>query len=230
MPSMKFMIDSKDLSVIRETQQRITLAKAVSSDSPTPEVIWLSIEPVENVSVSWKEEDYGIYVMTAPVSKGETIDKSAETGMPAQVGAYYKLDEWLRFNGPFTDRDDLKKLYAVQNDVPFCQNKSLSFGLTQSVTVNNQVFEMIPLCAVMALATEFIQIPPHEIVFVWLQLQLAGETIDADVIGKIAQINFSNATDVTLKYDPNLGLFIDAEPNMLQAGHSAIKPISMLKL
>jgi hypothetical protein len=204
--SVKLLIDSQDVALIKAAQQRITLGKAVSSS--VANVIWLSIEPGASTEVSWQEE-YGIYVTTAQVADGSSIHKLAETAFPATDGAYYALTPANVFNGPFSGGSVPAGTLGAHNDVPYSAHPSLTFGLTQSALVNHLSAERKPLSAVTVLATQCAQMTSLPIVYVWLESQFVSETIISKIVGKSTKITFGAGIDsVTLKYDPKLGLFV----------------------
>jgi hypothetical protein len=208
--SVKFLIEPADLNYIKAAGQRITLAKPVNSSSPN--VIWLSIDPFQSTDVQWTEE-YGIYASTSQIANGVSITKLSETGLPAQDGLYYTLTAATTFNGPFGGKGVPAGSYGAQNDVPYSAYPSLTFGLTQDALVNQKPSGRKPLSATPVLATQFVQMTPFTIVYAWLQSQFTSETIITTITGKSAKITLGGGVkDVTLKYDPSLGMFVPSSP------------------
>lgn len=204
--SVKFLIDSTDLTYIKAAQQRITVAKPVNGGSPN--VIWLSIDPFQSTDVSWSEE-YGIYASTTAISNGAEISKLSQTDEVAVAGAYYTLTTATVFNGPFTGKNVPAGSFGVQNDVPNSSYPVLTFGLTQSALVNQKPTERKPLSATPVLATQFAEMTPYTIVYAWLQSQFKSETIITTITGKSAKITLGGTVNnVTLKYNPELGMFV----------------------
>ncbi len=209
MPSyrLQLLIDPKDLEIVRASQQRITLAKPVSAESPN--VVWLSIDPFQSTEVQW-EEEYGIYSSTTAIQEGASITKLSETGIPAQDGATYSFTPGATFNGPF-DGGVSRGSYGAQNDMPYNQYPVLTFGLTQSALINQKPTERKPISATPVLATQFANMTPFTNVFVWLQSQFASETIITKITGRSAKAKFGGSvTDIALKYNPTLGMFVPA--------------------
>jgi hypothetical protein len=219
--SLKFLVDSSDLVIIKAAQQRITLAKPVNGGSPN--VIWLSIDPFASTDVKWTEE-YGIYASTSRISNGVTIDKLSETTGPAVDGAYYSFTAATVFNGPFTGEGVTAGTFAARNDVPSSAYPVLTFGLTQSALINKFPAERKPLSATSVLATQFVEMTPFAIVYAWLQSQFTSETIITKITGKSAKVSLGGGvTSMTLKYNPELGMFVPATPQGKFADHAAVQ-------
>lgn len=219
---LQLLIDPADLTVIRTSGQRITLAKPVNSDS-SPNVVWLSIDPFQSTEVQWSEE-YGIYASTSTVQQGSTITKLSETGVPAQDGASYSFTSAATFNGPFSTSGVAPGTYGAQNDMPYSNYPQLTFGLTQSALINQKPSERKPISATPVLATQFASMTPFASVYIWLQSQFASETIITKIVGKTSKARFGGSvTDITLKYDPNLGVFVQPSGGAKSAGPALVE-------
>ncbi|MCG6117916.1 MAG: hypothetical protein MEQ07_06945 [Aquimonas sp.] len=225
MPSyrLQLLIEPKDLEVVRASQQRITLAKPVSNESPN--VVWLSIDPFQSTEVQWDEE-YGVYASTTAVQEGASITKLSETGVPAQDGSYYTFTPGATFTGPFAGQGVARGSYGAQNDMPYSQYPVLTFGLTQSALINQKPAERKPISATPVLATQFANMTPFSNVFIWLQSQFASETIITRITGRTAKAKFGGGVnDIALKYDASLGMFV---PSAVQG--KAVKETDVVEL
>ena len=208
MPSYKLqlLIDQEVLPIIKAAGQRITLAKAVSGTSPN--VIWQAIDPFVSTEVQW-EEQYGIYASTVQMANGATITKMSETGIPAVDGAYYTFTSATVFAGPFGGGNVPKGSYRVNNDVPFSAYPVLTFGLTQTALINQQPFARKPISATPVLSTQAVMMTPFTSIYIWMQSASRSETIITQIISNYSVAKFGGAvTDLVLKYDPNLGIFV----------------------
>lgn len=209
--NLKLLIDEADLMNVRSSGQRITLAKPVNSEA-SPSVVWLSIDPFEGTDVSWKEE-YGIYASTTAIVEGASIAKLTETDIGALDGANYTFTSNAVFEGPFTTQGVPPGTFGAQNDMPYSDYPLLTFGLTQSAMVNQKPADRKPISATPVLATQFSSMTPFTTVYIWLQSQFASETIITKITGKSAKAKFGGGiTDITLKYNPSLGLFVAYNP------------------
>lgn len=203
---LQLIIDPEDLPIIRGAQQRITLAKPVSTESPN--VVWLSIDPFQSTEVEWVEE-YGIYASTTALKEGASITKLSETGVGAVTGSYYTFTAGATFQGPFTGPGVPDGSYGAQNDMPHSQYPELTFGLTQSALINQKPAERKPISATQVLATQFANMTPFSNVFIWLQSRFASETIITKITGRSVKAKFGGSvTDISLTYNPSLGIFV----------------------
>lgn len=221
---LQLLIDPADLTIIRNSGQRITLAKPVNSDS-SPNVVWLSIDPFQSTEVQWSEE-YGIYASTTAVVQGASINKLSETGVPAQDGASYSFTSAATFNGPFSSGGVALGTYGAQNDMPNAAYPVLTFGLTQSALINQKPSDRKPISATPVLATQFASMTPFASVYIWLQSQFSSETIITRITGKTSKARFGGGvTDISLKYDPNLGVFVPAsvQGKAVAADHAQVQ-------
>jgi hypothetical protein len=211
MPSyrLQLLIDQQVLPIIKGAGQRITLAKPVGGGSPN--VIWQSIDPFVSTEVAW-EEQYGIYASTVAITNGAQITKMSETDIPAQDGAYYSFTPATVFSGPFTGSVP-RGSYQANNDVPFNAYPSLTFGLTQSAMINQSPSDRKPISATSVLATQSALMTPFTNIYVWLQSNFRSETIITQITGNSSVAKFGGGVDtITMKYDPNLGVFVAATP------------------
>lgn len=217
---LQLLIDNDVLPIIKGAGQRITLAKPVSSGSPN--VIWLSIDPFSSTEVSW-EEQYGIYASTTAIQQGAEITKLSETDFPAQDGAYYALNWAAVFNGPFPGEKVPRGSFGAQNDVPFNQYPSLTFGLTQNALINQKAADRKPISATPVLATQFAAMTPFTNVYIWLQSTFASETIITTITGQHTVAKFGgDVNNITLKYEPSLGVFVPYTNNQFQRESSLV--------
>ncbi|MBU3961463.1 MAG: hypothetical protein KJ670_14965 [Alphaproteobacteria bacterium] len=205
--SLTLNIDPTDLNVIKAAGQRLTLAKPVGSGDPN--VVWLSIDPFQSTTVEWTE-DYWIYASTTEVTQGNNISKLSEvTPGPALDAGYYPFTPAATF-GVFQNNPGIASgTYAAENMMPYTQYPALTFGLSQSAMVSKKLAERKPISAQSVLSQQQIQMTPFTNVYVWLQSQFASETIITKIIGNNAVARFGGGvTDITLKYDPNRGIFV----------------------
>lgn len=205
--SLTLNIDPTDLNVIKAAGQRLTLAKPVGSGDPN--VVWLSIDPFQSTTVEWTEE-YWIYASTTEVAQGNNISKLSEvTPGPALDAGYYPFTPAATF-GVFQNSPAIPSgTFAAENMMPYTQYPALTFGLSQSAMVSKKKAERKPISAQSVLSQQQIQMTPFTNIYVWLQSQFASETIITKIVGNNAVARFGGGVnDITLKYDPNRGVFV----------------------
>ena len=205
---LRLLIDKDCLPILKAGQQRITLARQVSST--TPDVIWQSIDPSASTEVEW-DAQYGLYVSTVSVTHGARITKVAETDIPARDEGRYSLTPDFVFAGP--SGSGARGAYTIDNTMPFSNYPVLTFGLTQSARINQRPSGRHPISATPVLATQPLTMTPSADVCLWLQSGSSSETIISRIVASYSVVRFSGgANEITLKYDPNLGVFVSASP------------------
>ncbi|OKH87813.1 hypothetical protein [Thalassospira sp. TSL5-1] len=199
--------DPKDLEVINGAQQKVALAKPVSNSSAN--VIWVAFDPFESNSIQWSEE-YWIYASTASAGKnGEKITKLSEVQPgPAMTGSIYTFGQTATFGEPVKNPTIGSGTFAAQNDMPYDKYPSLTFGLSQTAQVNQQIQDRKPISATSVLATQQIQATPYTYVYIWLEGHFESSTIVTDVTGKQTVAKFGGGvTEIDMSYDGKSGLF-----------------------
>lgn len=212
-------IDPNDLNYIKAAGQRLTLAKPVGSGDPN--VVWLSIDPFPSTTIEWTEE-YWIYASTTEVSQGASISKLSEVSPgPALDAGYYPFTSAATF-GVYQKTPAIPSgTYAANNEMPYNQYPTLTFGLSQSAMVSKKLAERKPISAQSVLSQQQIQMTPFTQVYVWLQSQFASETIITKIVGNSSVAKFGGGVfDITLKYDPDRGVFVPDQQSvgMLETG------------
>lgn len=201
--TLVLLIDQQDAERIRTAQQRVTLARPMNGVDPS--VVWLAIDPVPTITVAWREEN-GLYASASPAVAGQSLVKMAETPIPTLPGAAYSYTS-SGFVGPSSGGVPAGS-FRLANQVPYEQYPMLTFGLTQSATVNGMEQRAKPQSALAVLATQSATLTPQPVVFVWLQAQLGSEVVINSVQGSFSKVSFAGEEQVTLRYDPRLGLFV----------------------
>lgn len=208
--SLTLNINDRDLQNIRLAQLNIILAKPVGGANPN--VAWQSFDPLGSNNVSWSEQ-YGLYASTTAISNGATITKmSSKT--PAQDGAYYSFNSGGVFGDPQTGAGAPPAgSYQVNNDMPTTAYPYLTFGLTQTANVNGTVVASNPLNAAVVLANLKAVFTPFTTLWIWLQANLASQTVVTQVTSRTTVATFGGAINsLTFQFDATLGMFVPTSP------------------
>jgi hypothetical protein len=204
--NLSLEIDSASLKLIRAAQERIILAKPVGTGS-APNVVWQSFDPFESNEVTWTEE-FGVYASDAVLVAGANIRKMSDQE-PADEAHYYTFGAGATFEGPFTDPRVGAGQYGALNAMPNSSYPQLTFGLTQTATINAQTAKGRPLNAVSVLPNRFVTFTPITTVYVWLESNLASSTVITSIVANQTVVKYSGAiTTRELVYDPDSGMFI----------------------
>lgn len=204
--TLKLNISTADLNVIKTAQLNIILAKPVSSGSPN--VAWQVFDPFEGNIVTWTEE-YGLYASNTAISNGATIAKMSTVAL-ANDAAYYPFSSSATFTGPMTGvGSPPANSYMIRDDMPSSQYPSLVFGLMQSATINGVPAPSRPLNAVTVLSQFTATFTPYTTVYVWLQANLASETVVTQVVGNQTKVTFGGTVNsVSLTFNASTGTFV----------------------
>ncbi|MCZ4280306.1 hypothetical protein O4H49_05930 [Kiloniella laminariae] len=196
-----------DLEVINGAQQKIALAKPVGNSKV--DVIWLAFDPFESNTIQWSEE-YWLYASTAAVGKsGEKITKLSEVQPgPAMNGSIYPFSNNATFGTPVKSPDVATDTFAAVNNMSYEKYPALTFGLSQSAQVNQEIQDRKPLSASSVLATQSIQITPFTHVYIWLEGHFESSTIITDITGLKSVAKFGGGTnEIAMTYDGKSGSF-----------------------
>jgi hypothetical protein len=206
---LRLLIDKNYLPMLKASQQRITLARQVNS--AMPDVVWQAIDPSVSTEVEW-DAQYGFYASNVSVMHGARITKIAEADIPVRDGGRYSFTRDMVFAGP-SGGGVARGSYAIDNDMPFSSYPVLTFGLTQSARINQRPSGPHPISATPVLATQPLTMTPLPDVCLWMESGASSETVISRIDGPYSVVRFSGgANEITLKYDPNLGVFVSASP------------------
>ena len=226
--TLDLKIDSDSLRTIKAAQLKITIAKPVNALSP--DVTWLVFDPFEGNTVEWQEL-YGIYASPSQIiENGAVISRLSETNFPATDGAYYSFASSATFMGPFTGSGaPASGSYKVNNNMPFSEYSSLTFGLQQRASINSSSIDASPLNAAVVPAALSATFTPLTTVYVWLQGQFTSGTVITEVNGDAAVVEFGgDVTTQSLTYDPARGTFVPSSQGRL-LDYSESSNVKLLK-
>jgi hypothetical protein len=211
--TLNLEIDPKSLQVLKDSGQRIILAKPVN-DEDRPNVIWQSFDPFQTNDVTW-DERFGLYAADADVINGARITKMSNLDL-ADEAAYYTFTAGASFTGPLGDRNVKSGQYGVLNAMPSNSYASLTFGLTQAATIGGVQITGQPINAAPVPATFFATFTPITTVYAWLESTLTSATVITNIVSKHTIVRYSGSTTVrSLVYDPQTGVFVPAASEKL---------------
>lgn len=215
--TLNLNIDPETLRYVKAAQQRITLARTVSSSEPS--VVWLTFDPFAANSIEW-DEDFWLYASNTQLSAGASILKLSElTPGPATDGGYYPFTAAATFNQFVKSSDIPLGSFAINNDMPPSSYPALTFGLSQNAQVNGQATLRKVISAQMTLANQTLLLTPSTKVYVWLQSQYSSEMAIGRIIGKYTVATFGGAVnEITMTYDPNRGIFVPSNAALAKEG------------
>ncbi|MEI8593212.1 hypothetical protein [Photobacterium sp. Hal280] len=198
--NLNINIDSNDVRTINQSQQKVVLVKTVGGSSGS-KVAWVTFSPFEHNEVSWTEK-YGVYASSTQVQSGAQIYKTSAVN-PATTEVMYPFEDGT-FGSP--ENGGQSNSYGISNRY----SQGFTFGLAQSVVANGNVFEASPLNAVSVLSRQNAIFTPVERLEVFLQGNFNNGVVISQVSSTALPLDFTNNSDITIRYDSSLGRFVIA--------------------
>lgn len=204
--TLDLSIDAQDLQTIENAGENIIIAKPVNSAANTPNVAWLSINPLEGNQVVWTEE-YAMYASTTSIQSGANIFQTSATSYPALDGICYDLNPSGVFTSPVAGPQPVNPgSYSTLNNYTSLQ--AMTLGLTQSATTTSGNFTLSPINAQSVPTNQQVIFTPYTTVWVWLQAQVSSGVIITSVYSQVAVVTFGGSvTTQSLTYDSTHGQF-----------------------
>jgi hypothetical protein len=220
--TLELSFAQNDLETIKGAQENIIVAKPVGNAEGTPNVAWLSINPLEGNQIKWTE-DYAMYASTFQIQSGASIVQTSATSYPAEDGVCYKFDANGAFSGQTSAPEPVATgSYGALND--YTALPAMTFGLTQSATTTSGNFTLQPLNAQSVPQNQQVVFTPFTTVWVWLEAQLSSGVVLTSVFSKVAVVTFGGTVNTqALTYSASHGQF---EPN---AGSGNVKLLDFTK-
>ena len=200
--SLTAKIDEATVENFNKLGQTVIIVKETAGSSI--DVAWISFSPFEINEVSW-EETYGLYASTSDISGKARISKASYT--EASEKQSYVFENGI-FQPPVTDASLQGNTYEIANNVS--EKAMLTFGLAQNIIANGVNYEGHPINAVQVMAHESATFTPHEKIRVFMEADIDDGMVISRIKGKTLELDFTDQTDITIKYDPAVGGFVKA--------------------
>jgi hypothetical protein len=198
--TLDLSISANDLETIKGAGENIIVAKPVNSAAGTPNVAWLSINPLEGNQIVWTE-DYAMYASTTQIQSGASVFQTSTTPYPAEDGVCYMFDASGAFPGKTSAPQPVARgSYSTLND--YTALPAMTFGLTQSATTTSGNYHFSPLNAQSVPSLQQVVFTPLTTVWVWLESQITSGVVITSVFSKVAVVTFGGSvTTQALTYD-----------------------------
>ena len=183
------------LHILHKLKQKICIIKSVNGEMGN--VVWQSLSPFEENSLSW-EEEYSVYATLASEEGGAEIFKASS--FEAEAGSEYVLkDDVFSDNG-----DGTPDTYTVRNEN---NSDDQLFGLFQGVSVNGNDEEFNPLNAVRVGNNQKTTFTPIEKVSVFLHDSQDNGVILTEIYSDACEVDLTKETEQTLVFDRSNNTF-----------------------
>lgn len=171
-----------------------------------PNVAWVVFRPLQSNTMTWTEE-YGIYASNVELNNGVVLTQMSRSEFPALDGKIYEFAPNGTF-GPPTAGGQAGS-FSVLNYYDNPPRRYLTFGLCQNATVNGEVAEGNAISAATVLYQSKAVMTPFTTVYLWVQSQVASNSVLTVVTSPMTMVTFGGATtNISLAYDPDTGKFI----------------------
>jgi hypothetical protein len=168
-------------------QSQIAIAKTGAGSNP--QILWQSIRPIEELSVSW-EENYGIYATESQMVAGATIVSAARTEGAAINGEEYALNK-LGFFVPEGRKGNPASYYARNGYTE--HGVLMGFGLTQTAALGNGTkLPPNPVSYAAVIPGSLATMTPATTLYVWTQSLVKGGSVVTEITGPQLEVPFGN--------------------------------------
>jgi hypothetical protein len=207
--TLNIPLTAADVKTIIGAGQTVTITQSNPTDvSNAMPVAWVAFEPFEGNQLTW-ETPVAIYASTSQLQSGVEIEQMSTSEFPATSGELYTFAENI-FTGPTPNKGKHGTYYA-QN----ANGETLTFGLTQSCSNNNEVIGggPAPLSATSVLSGEGANWGLESTIWVYLSNVTNNGTVITSVSSGACPVTMLDDTPVTLSFDPNTNTFKVADSN-----------------
>lgn len=204
MPSYQLNIkfEKKDLPNIYAAKEKIVIVKHVQGNEGS-HLAWVTFKPFEYNNINW-ETSFALYASTSEVQSGAIINKMSDVAAVTKVN--YDFSNAI-FENPEPDNNLGSNTYSLINKMSDYQ--ALTFGLAQSVIVNNIDYKNHPINAIYVPYGHSATMTPIERIDVFLQADINESTVVSRIKSESLLIEYTG-NDVlhSIIYDSSIGKFI----------------------
>jgi hypothetical protein len=197
---------NEQLDVLYKTGTNLIIAKP--SAGGTPNVAWLSINPLQSNKITW-DENYGIYVSTTKLEHGAEIVQVSSVDVGAATEKIYTLKP----SGAISDPIDggVEGSFTLLNQYnPHGQLPYITAGLYQDANVNGTAILGHAISAAPVLYQNTAVMTPFTTVYVWLQSSIKSNCVITTVTSNMTPLLYGgNLTKHFITYSSNDGKFIE---------------------
>lgn len=206
MSNYKLNIDFSDeaLEVLYTASQNLCITKEVAGESGKS-VLWVSTLPFNHNTIEWNE-DYMLYASRKEAMNGAVISKLSDA--EGVNGVCLKFESAQFKEAEISDEVGANE-YGVHNAMQ--QYSFLTFGLAQTVTVNDTKMTGRPINAVTLPYNHRAAMAPIERLKVFLAAELDNGVVITREFSTAINVEYrGNDTEKSIKYDYQKGIFVPA--------------------
>jgi hypothetical protein len=198
--AVNLFFTGQDLDTIDLCGQKVVIVKCTETGK---QLAWVTFKPFESNRTEWTEE-YALYASTNDVQAGATIFKMSDCVAQPQVNTIFNRGWFPEFIPQLQLPENTFKITNKEAD-----NNVLTFGMAQSVRVNNSPYVNHPINAVPVARGHSATMSPIEKIRVYLSANLSNSMVIAEVDSPSVELAYSgDVTELNLKYDSDTGTFL----------------------
>ncbi|MDR1649170.1 MAG: hypothetical protein LBR71_02825 [Synergistaceae bacterium] len=192
-----------DLDTIYACRQRVIIVKHTAEQQH--KVAWVSFNPFEINTVDW-ETRFSLYASTSEVQGGAKISKLSTHDGQTQLNTIFDRGY---FSATEPDDSINSSSYKVTNRNS--DEKMLTFGLAQSVSVNGTAYMDNPVNAILVPRGQSAVMTPIERIDVFLEANIDSSTVLTRIDSRSLALTYGEgAKEFSLSYDSVNGVFFQA--------------------
>ncbi|MBV7530850.1 hypothetical protein [Chitinophaga sp. sic0106] len=200
--SLNVGFTNDQLKTLYATGTNVVVAKP--SGAGNPNVAWQVFKPLMANQLAW-DEQYGLYASTSNVTNGATLTQMSSVPVGAAMNKLYTLQDSGVISGPASGgQQNAFSLLNVYSGMPY-----MTVGLYQNANVNGIDILGNAISAVPVLKMSTAVMTPYTTVYIWLQSQVASNSVVTNVTSPMTQLNFGGGiNNISVAYDSDSGTFL----------------------
>lgn len=209
---LKINIEQEDVDLLNSLQRRIVIVKTVDEMAPSaaPDsdseqitgVAWVTSEPWPQVEVKW-ENQFAVYASDVRIQSGATIRASCIKNALSGSKIYNFTDRNIFSEAPYQKASE--NTYYIHNLKS--GYRAYTFGLAQSVKVNDDLFNFNPINATSLINNELVSLKPIEKIKVFLQTNAQDAKVISLIQSNALDIDLTDEAEVEIKYNREINKF-----------------------
>jgi hypothetical protein len=193
------VFSENDLDIIAKCKQKVVLVKSTSNGK---RVAWVTFSPFEINRIEWTEK-FALYASPCEARSGATILKMSDCIAQQQVNSTLERGWFSNFTPDNLPANTFK---VTHNNA---DGKVLTFGLAQSVKVNNRSYYNSPINAVALAHGDSVMLSPIGKIEVYLEANVDDAQVLAENFSPLSQLTYSDEiNELGLFYNSDIGMFL----------------------
>lgn len=206
---LNLSIGEDDVRQLNNLGRKIVIVKCTEEDTVASSgeiitgVAWITFKPWQQTLVKW-QNSFAVYASDTDIQSGATITTQAIRNAVPSVKLYSFTPNNIFEESSKLDTHD--NTYYVNNNCG--DNEVYTFGLAQSVTVQNKHFDMNPINAVHVLNKDHAYFTPIEKVKIFIQSNARDSKVITVTQTDTLEVDMTKKPEAFVRYDRDLNKFV----------------------